>query len=78
MRWRNAGMYPQGPMGLESWVFLPVPVYALTVTIAPILTTVLLLSWVALIATLNIRYNLRFMDLFTLLSRFYQGERRYR
>jgi hypothetical protein len=78
MRWRNAGMYPQGPFGLESWVFLPVPIYAVTVTALPVLTTVLFVAWVGLIATLNIRYKLRFFDLFALISRFFQGDWRFR
>lgn len=78
MRWRNAGMYPQGPFGLESWVFLPVPIYAITVTAIPVLATFLLLVWVVGIATLNIRYKLRFFDLFALANRFFHGEWRFR
>jgi hypothetical protein len=78
MRWRNAGMYPQGPFGLESWAFLPIPIYAITVTMAPIGMTLALIAWVGLIAVLNLRYGFRFMDLFTLVSRFVQGEWRFR
>jgi hypothetical protein len=71
-------MYPQGPFGLESWAFLPIPIYAITVTMAPIGMTLALIAWVGLIAVLNLRYGFRFMDLFTLVSRFVQGEWRFR